>query len=350
MLIEEFRRILEFAVNAPSGSNSQPWRFEVRGSELTVIALPEKDHPVLNYHNRGTWIAHGALIENIKIAAAALGYGTNIRIFPDTRNPNITAYITFVESVPAEEGLFQAIPKRVTNRRPFDPYPLTEEQKKYLLASVREVGEGSEVRFVEEKEKIQRLAIAVAANEIVTLENEKLHKLFFGEIVWNKKEEAKRKMGLYLKTMELKPPQEVALKLFRHWPVMRVLNKLGVARGIAKGNAKIYAKTAAIGAVTVQDSDRDFLTAGRIIERIWLKALKMEFGFHLITGTMFFWQRIALGKSKEFSSEHETLIKSEYDAIESIVGAQGKIVVALFRIGRGGEPTARSTKAPPEIR
>ena len=158
------------------------------------------------------------------------------------------------------------------------------------------------------------------------------------------------KMGLYLKTMELKPSQEVALKLFRRWPIMRVLSKLGVARGIAKGNAKVYAKTAAMGAVVVADNDRDFLTAGRIIERIWLKATEMGFGFHLITGTMFFWQRIVLGKSKEFSAAHVKLIEAEYKAIESIVGSQGKIVAALFRVGKDSEPSARSLKAPPEIR
>lgn len=351
MFREDVVKILGVAVNTPSGSNSQPWRFEViKDGKLVVIALPEKEHPVLNYRNRGTWIAHGALIENIKIAASALGYQSSIRTFPEPQNPNVTAHITFTQAAPAEEGSFRIIPKRATNRKPFNIIPLTAEQKQYLAASVREVGEGGEARFIEEREKIRRLAEAIATNEIVTLENKKLHKLFFSEIVWDKEEEAKRKMGLYLKTMELKPPQEMALKLFRRWSVMKILNRIGVARGIAKGNVKGYAKTAAMGAVVVQDNDRDFLTAGRIIERIWLKAAEMGFGFHLITGTMFFWQRIVLGKSKEFSPKHEELIKSEYNVIESIVGAQGKIVAALFRLGKDGEPTARSTKAPPEIR
>ena len=70
---EDIKKILEISVNAPSGSNSQPWCFEVKNNKVNIIMLPEKDHPILNYHNRGTLIAIGALIENIIITASSLG-------------------------------------------------------------------------------------------------------------------------------------------------------------------------------------------------------------------------------------------------------------------------------------
>lgn len=67
---EVIQKILEAGAQAPSGSNSQPWRFEVAGGTISIIMLPEKDHPILNFRNRGTLLAHRALIENIVIAAA----------------------------------------------------------------------------------------------------------------------------------------------------------------------------------------------------------------------------------------------------------------------------------------
>jgi len=346
----DIQKILEISVNAPSGSNSQPWSFHVRGNQIDIIAHPEKDHPILNFRNRGTWIAHGALIENIKIAAAALGYKLSIKNFPDSQNPNLTARISFTESLPpSEESLFRVIPKRTTNRKPYEIKSLTYKQKEELLKSVQEIGGGVEMRLTEDREKVKVLGQAGAVNEIVTLENKVLHKLFFDEIVWTREEEDARKKGLYLKTMELKPPQEKALKLFKSWKIMNFLNKFGVARGIAKGNARVYASTPVMGAILVNDSDKDFIIAGRLMERLWLKATAWGFGFHIITGVLFFHQKIKAGKTKDFSDKHIKLINDAYEKTASIFGVGNKLVAIMFRIGDGGEPTARSTKKPPEI-
>jgi len=348
---EIMEKILAAAVNAPSGGNSQPWHFTFQDGELAVIAEPEKDHPILNYRHRGTWIAHGALVENIKIAAAAHGFKSAVKIFPDANQPNLTARIKFESAAPAEEELFQAMPERTTNRQGYDLKLLTAEQKKYLEPSLREVDGEVKVIWVEDRNQINRLGQAAAANEIVTLENQKLHELFFDEVVWTRQEEVAKKKGLFVATMELKPPERFGLKLFKHWPVMRPLTKLGAARKIAASNAKNYAATPLVGLVIVKDRDEDFIGAGRVIERIWLKAARFGFGFHLITGTMFFWQGINLGGLKIFSEDHRRLINDEYQAVADIAGIKDKnrLVTEMFRIGQGGEPTARSTKKPPEI-
>src|SRR3989344_3442769 len=121
---EDIQKILEAAVNAPSGSNSQPWRFEVSGSEIKIIALPEKDHPILNYRNRGTLVAHGALIENIIISSKAHGYTPILEIFPDHSNKNLTAIFKFEKSTKEIEPVFQFIEARATNRKPYESTPL----------------------------------------------------------------------------------------------------------------------------------------------------------------------------------------------------------------------------------
>ena len=154
---------------------------------------------------------------------------------------------------------------------------------------------------------------------------------------------------MYLKTLELKPPQQVALRIFKYWPVMNFLDKLGLAKSIAKGNAKGYSAASAMGIIIVRDKDEDFIKAGRLVERIWLKAVKMGLSFHLITGIFFFWQRIMAGEIKEFSEEHVNLIKDAYQKVASTVGvSDGEIVALLFRIGEGGKPSAYSKKLPLE--
>ena len=345
---EDIRKILEAGCQAPSGGNSQPWRFRVRDTQIDVFALPEKDHPILNFRNRGTWVAHGALIENILIASSHLGYKAKFDLFPDKNNQKLTVRFYLEKTTPREEPLYKAIWLRSTNRKPYRTNLLSQEQKSALLNAVKEI-KGGEVKFIEEREKLKELGWAGSVNEIVMFENRALHKLVFDEIVWTKEEEQKKRKGLYVKTLELKPPQELGLRLFRFWPIMNVLNKSGLARIIAKENAGAYSSCALIGAIIVENRDEAFLTAGRIMERIWLQATEMKLSLHLITGVLFLWQRIRVGEAKKFSKKHINLINNAYKAMAQIFGKPRGIIALLFRIGDGDEPSARSSKLKPVI-
>jgi hypothetical protein len=313
---------------------------------------PEKDHPILNFRNRGTILANGCLIENISIAADHYGFRTDIKLFPDQNDKNFVATITLQEGATKKsEDLFDAISKRATNRKPYETKKIGEKIKQELLAIPSELEEHDiALRLVDNKEQIETLATAASANEIVMLENKELHKLFFEEIVWTEKEEKERKSGLYVKTMELAPPQPMALKLFfKHWPIMNFFNALGGARGIAKNNAKGYAACDAYGAVLCSDKDEDFIGAGRAIEHTWLVATAAGLSFHLQAGVNFLWQRAENEKQNIFSPEHAQIIREQYKKIMDVFGANDKLIPVIFRIGYDGEPSGRSSKKIPEV-
>jgi len=345
---EDIQKILEAGCRAPSGSNSQPWRFMVKDNQISIFALPEKDHPILNFRHRGTWLANGALIENILIASSHLGYKTDLKLFPDKDYKDFIAKIILEKSSSQDESLYPAIWKRAINRKPYKNTPIGAQQKKNLLNGVREISD-NEIKITEDPNHLKTLGWAVSMNEVVMFENKILHKLFFDEIVWTKEEEEKKKTGMYLKTLEMKPPQEFGLRIASFWPAMNILNKAGMARIIAKQNADIYSQCALMGIILVKDRDEDFITVGRMMERIWLNATAMGLSFHLITGIFFFWQRIMAGEIKEFSEEHIILIKKAYDSVAEIFGVKQNIIPLLFRVGDGGEPSARSSRLPPII-
>lgn len=344
---ENIYKILEAGGRAPSGSNSQPWKFKVNGSQVEILALPEKDHPTLNFRNRGTWIAHGALIENIIIASSALGYKANITYHPLTPETKIIANITFNEAaIKNEENLYDAIFHRATNRKPYTNNPLTSQQKNELLTQADSISGGKFI-IVENREKIQKLAKASSTNEILMLEDKNLHKLFFEEIVWTSQEEKQKMHGLYLKTMELKPPAEKMLRLLKNWKVMNLLAKLGMAKMVAKGNEQGYAACPAIGAIVINDDDNCFLTAGKIMERVWLTATKLGLSCHLMTGVIFLRQRLV--ENPNFvSKNHGTLIENSYQQMAQIAGIndKNKTLAMLIRIGQGGQPSDYSSKVP----
>jgi hypothetical protein len=204
---ETLEKIIEAGAQAPSGSNSQPWEFEVHDRSIDVHMLPQKDHPILNFKNRGTIFAVGTLVENIVIAADHYGFEASVTLFPNTSDHNVAAKIIILEKEDAVAStstqLFDAIWKRSTNRKSYEKKRLDAERFEKLTNSLdpkEDLNIG--IKFTDDEAAIKTLAEAASTNEVVMFENEPLHKLFFDEIVWTKKEEKERSSGLYVKTME----------------------------------------------------------------------------------------------------------------------------------------------------
>ncbi len=344
LLQANIRKILDMAVYAPSGSNSQPWKFIVRDNAISIIATPEKDHPVFNYRNRGTYVAHGALIENIIIAAPHFGYRPRVIAFPDKNNLLITAEIILDKSDIAKSDLFDAIVKRATNRRPYKKNPLTKEEKTGLFRDMSSDG-AIQYTFIENPEQIRQLGQAISANEIIMLENKKLHRAFFDELVWTQKEEEIKRTGLYLRTLELDPPQAKALSLFKYWPVMRFANILGMSRKIANENANVYSACSGMTVFFCPDDDKEFIEIGRRMQRLWLRATAMGLSAQPVIGLFYMWQSVELGKQQLLSAAHMQLMDTANRlAVATTKIPSNMIIAMLLRIGYGGEPSARSSR------
>ena len=346
---EIIKKILEVAVYAPSGENAQPWKFVIKSNQLSVFNIPERDQSLYNHEQKGSYVAHGALIENIAVAASQEGYQIKISLFPDDNNSDYVAVIGFEKSAQKNEPLYPYIRKRTTNRKPYKDTPLTNEQLQELKDACKE-GEGVDIFFVQEKEKKEILGEAGSVNERVMFTNKFIHNFFFNHVNWTKEEEEKKRVGFYIKTLELPLPAQKAMKIFRHWPIMNVFNKIGLAKGIAKGNAKTYASSSAmIAGAANTDNPKDCIAAGRVMQRLWLTATKRGLSAQPLTGVLFFMKKIADGEIKEFSQEHIKLITDAYKNINTTFGVQNKAIIVMMRIGEGGEPTAKALRLEPII-
>lgn len=348
---EAIKKILEIAIHAPSGENCQPWRFEVSGDRVRIFNLPERDNSLYNWGQRASFVAHGALIENITIAAVYFGYRASARLFPDPQDQNFIAIVELEKlSSPVVDPLFSFIDKRITNRKPYQDVPISPKEREEILSASAEI-KGPELLLVESKEKIKALARAAAANEEVLFGNKLMHHFFFSHINWTEDEEKQKRIGFYTKELELDPKQLGAFKIFRHWPALKIMNIIGVNKSIAKENAKVYEAASAMGAVvTNSDSPRDFITAGRMLERVWLKITGLGLSFQPLTGILFLKLGLKNGGMDALSQKHIQLVENMYQVMQESFGVdQYKTIAMMFRIGKADAPSARSLRLPLEI-
>jgi nitroreductase len=111
-----------WAVLAPSSHNTQPWRFNIHGNRLDVVAERARALPVVDPDDRELIISCGAALFNLRVALEQLGWRPAVAILPESFNSDLVASVRIAErrAPSAEiEALFAAIPQRHTNRQPF---------------------------------------------------------------------------------------------------------------------------------------------------------------------------------------------------------------------------------------
>jgi hypothetical protein len=341
--------ILRKAVNAPSGDNAQPWEFSISENTVNVFNVVGRDATLYNFRERGSYLGHGALIENICVLARAASFEPTVTLFPG--EANCVAKISFAPvSMASENLLAAAIERRVSNRKPYQKTSFATADKRVVADSVTSFNTMS-LRFVEGPD-IATVADAISTNERILFENRPLHDFLFSMIRWTEGEEH-IKPGLYILTMEFPPPLRFLFRyVFNNFDIVNVLNQIGLSKFIPKQSAQGYAASSAIGAIVgTSDTNADFVTAGRAFERMWLTLTAQGLWLQPVGAIPYLMQRIEAGEAQDFSSEHIELIKNAYATMaKSFNLAPGEKIMMMFRIGYGAAPTARSAKLPPVIR
>jgi hypothetical protein len=95
---ERLRFLVNYAVLAPSGHNTQPWifrvigeqRLDLRAGRSRALAIVDPDDPALV-------ISCGAALANLRLAAGALGLALAVEVLPEPGDPD-TCSLAFARS------------------------------------------------------------------------------------------------------------------------------------------------------------------------------------------------------------------------------------------------------------
>ena len=134
----EIEQILDLARWAPSGDNTQPWRFRIEGEDrVTVFLRDQADDDVYDYDNgRPSLLSAGMLLETMRIAASRHG-----RMLwwhyagADGHTHRIEVELAKAPGL-QPDPLLPTVHLRSVDRRPYQRTPLTDEQKRRLVAAL----------------------------------------------------------------------------------------------------------------------------------------------------------------------------------------------------------------------
>lgn len=78
--LDDFKFLVKQAVKAPSGHNTQPWKFRRDGSVVEIHPDFDRKLPVVDPDNRELFVSLGCAAENLCLAAQTKGYKSTVSV------------------------------------------------------------------------------------------------------------------------------------------------------------------------------------------------------------------------------------------------------------------------------
>lgn len=266
-------RILQAGLRAPSAENKHHLRFEREGDEVWLLATDQASWTALPHRAYLAMVSYGAVVENMALRAASLGYRQGCRWLPEERAPQAVACLSWRPGVPLAEPLAAAIEARHTNRRFYGRGRVAPAVLARVSAAAAAV-EGTRLLWLDAAPD-RRLALRMLRlAETERFHRQRLHEELFGAVRFERGWRASCEEGLPPGALEVEPGMRSAFAALRHWPLMRAAAWLGAhhALGLRAGHLPC-ALAPHLGLVLAEGGDAwGDLQAGRAFERLWLAA------------------------------------------------------------------------------
>ncbi|HDZ78523.1 MAG TPA: molybdopterin biosynthesis protein MoeY [Gammaproteobacteria bacterium] len=340
-------RILDLARWAPSGDNTQPWRFETTDERhFLILAQDTRDWCVYDLDGRASQTAVGALLETIAIAASGEGLASAFsrkQASPET-NPVIEVTLSKL-SDPEPDPLLPFIRARVTQRRPLSTTPLTTRQKIIMEESV---GASYRIIWIEgwaQKWWMARLLFQNAGIRLTIPEAYEVHKRI---IQWDAQYSEDRipdqAVGL----------DTVTLKLMRwamqSWKRVQMMNRYFAGTLMPRIQLDLIpALRCAAHFMIISEkpleSIENYLEGGRALQRFWLTSTSLGLQFQPEMTPLIFSRYHAL--SENFTQDaHAIRLAGDLASRLSLSVGEKELANAVFmgRLGTGRVPGARSVR------
>ena len=136
---ERLKFLLRYAILAPSGPNTQPWKFAIAESSISVFADLSRALPFVDPSNRTLFMSVGCAIANLAVAGKHFGFDPNINYFPEGQDSDLVALVRLSPGYSPEDGqddLFAQIQRRHTTKDRYEIATIDSEILKVIETSI----------------------------------------------------------------------------------------------------------------------------------------------------------------------------------------------------------------------
>ncbi len=175
-LNEQLAFLVRYAILAPSSHNTQPWMFRIVDGGVDIFADTQRMLYVIDAKGRQLIMSCGAALFNLRTAIRRFGYRDHVDILldpellevrPQGDRPILLARVTPGDKIAPDDmvrNLFDAIPHRHTNRKPFQLRPVSHQIATDLAAAAAE--EGAWLVRLDPQAKRAAAALIAAADKV----------------------------------------------------------------------------------------------------------------------------------------------------------------------------------------
>jgi nitroreductase len=267
------KALLRYAALAPSGPNTQPWKFSIKDNEISLIADFSRSLPSVDPNDRTLYICHGCLLTNLLIAAEHFGFGYDVKCLPDGSSGNRTAAIQFSKkaTIPRFPDLYYEITKRHTNRKSFEKRSIEDEKFQKLKDCVNK--DGFKLDIITTNEGKNEMANLLARAHKIQLGN----KAFRKELAsWVRPNTSDAKDGL--------PGYSFGYSDFESFFGSFIFGTFDMSSSRARIETSYMKASPAVAILSTESDDKlTWIKTGVLFETLFLTATKLDVRFDLFS-------------------------------------------------------------------
>jgi nitroreductase len=334
------RLLVSQAVLAPSGGNSQPWKWLSGDDEVHLLLDPVRSGSFIDFESCGSYVALGCAAENFVLGAHAAGREVRLIPFSHQTLPGHVCTFQLLRSDAPEvephwrDELHAQIPLRHTNRKLGLRQPLPQDDLDALTNALHSIA-CADLQWLTDDGELAEAGELMGIADRIRMLHPQAHREMFSELRWTGDEARSSHDGIDVETLFLSSSDFAGLEICRHWPSLELVRQWGGGRSLEKAARKYMAGSSAAGLLTMPwPRPIDFFNAGRALQRLWLVATERNLAIHPMTALPYLFARLFRGGGEGFDEQaiaELRRVRPIYERLFRVTPSTAEVL--LFRIG-----------------
>lgn len=333
--------IVEAAIRAPSGGNCQPWRIDTSATDITISVAAEFKS-TMDVAFRGSAVALGAAMFNVRIAASSRAMLGPVQFVADVDEYPLRASMTFGESKdPDLVDLYEPMLARETNRHHGTPQALDE--RTVMLLNAAAESEGAHLHLLTGRADLSKAAAIFAEADRIRYLTPQLHREMFSELRFPGIGD--QDTGLDVRSLELDASRLALIDVLRRADVMEHLAEWNAGSALGDDTRDRVLASSALAVITVSgDSLLDYARGGSAVEAVWIAAQREGLAVQPLSPVFLYARNTA--DLKELSSRFATDLEDLQNDFQRLTATTDQhTIVLVLRFTDAPATTVSSRRA-----